>query len=123
MRGLGEMIREKREREGLSLRQAGEASGVAFSTLGRIENGGETTVKIAHKIEAWLSGKAPILPPPPMTLRDWFAGQALAGLLAYPDGGDPGQTIEQHTAHHAEIAYRYADAILAERAKEVSHAS
>jgi hypothetical protein len=43
-----------------------------------------------------------------MTLRDWFAGQALAGMLANPDSwtGDRGVT-----------AYRYADAML--RAREV----
>lgn len=41
-----------------------------------------------------------------MTLRDWFAGQALAGLLAN-SGHFPGNP--------AEAAYRYADAMLAAR--------
>jgi len=44
-----------------------------------------------------------------MTLRDWFAGQALAGLLAHASGEDP------HKA--PEMAYRLADAMLAEREK------
>lgn len=45
---------------------------------------------------------------PGMTLRDWFAGQALAGLLAAcpTDGGERG------IAHDA---YLYADAMLAAR--------
>ena len=111
--GLGTRIREKRRREGLSLRQAGEASGVAFSTLGRIENGGETTLKIAQRVEAWLNGEAPILPAPPMTLRDWFAAQALAGLLG------------KHTFGSKESAaceaYDAADAMMTERMKDQSH--
>jgi len=44
-----------------------------------------------------------------MTLRDWFAGQALAGLLA------PGKIAG--TAEFARAAYSYADAMLAARAK------
>lgn len=47
-----------------------------------------------------------------MSLRDWFAGQALAGMLANQRGGlDP-------IAAHAEHAYLYADAMLAEREKQ-----
>ena len=114
MNSLGSMIRQKREREGLSLRDAGAASGVAFSTLGRIENGGETTVKVAQKIEAWLNGEAPILPTPPMTLRDWFAGQAMAGLCAQHDNTGtwswrPDDAVAQ--------SYQLADAMLTERKK------
>lgn len=46
-----------------------------------------------------------------MTLRDWFAGQALAGMLADPNvPGKPRQT--------SEAAYELADAMLAARAKE-----
>jgi hypothetical protein len=46
-----------------------------------------------------------------MSLRDWFAGMALQGMLACPEsmGG-----INQF----AECAYEYADAMLAEREKE-----
>ena len=46
-----------------------------------------------------------------MTLRDWFAGQALAKSLAW--------VIEEHSHDHAEIAaglsYQVADAMLAEK--------
>ncbi len=44
-----------------------------------------------------------------MTLRDWFAGMALQGLLA----GDSEQSISNETA--AKIAYDQADAMLKER--------
>lgn len=50
-----------------------------------------------------------------MTLRDWFAGQALAGLLAFP-GALNGNTKKEPWAA-ADIAYSLADAILAERVK------
>ena len=47
-----------------------------------------------------------------MSLRDYFAGQALAGQLSNPDlcGGE--------SEYIAKWAYRYADAMLEERQKE-----
>lgn len=68
-----------------------------------------------------------------MTLRDWFAGQALAGGMATEDGGTVNSAaqelgIEPSTydcnVHWpllvAKRLYRYADAMLAERVKEKS---
>lgn len=44
-----------------------------------------------------------------MTLRDYFAGQALAGLLAHASGEAPESSPS--------MAYKLADAMLAEREK------
>lgn len=48
---------------------------------------------------------------PGMSLRDWFAGQALIGLLACPD------IILGGPKDYASRAFEHADAMLAERAK------
>lgn len=54
---------------------------------------------------------------PGMSLRDYFAGQALAGLLAHPTA-----TIvtvnEEDAAYVAHAAGMYADAMLAARSKQ-----
>lgn len=47
-----------------------------------------------------------------MTLRDWFAGQALANPRTFPDERDFGTPAEI-----AQQAYAVADAMLAEREK------
>jgi len=51
------------------------------------------------------------------TLRDWFAGQALVGLLSAMAHPEDGGTHNHYTWDTAEDAYRLADAMLAERAK------
>lgn len=47
-----------------------------------------------------------------MTLRDWFAGQALAGMLA-------DHTFDVPPNETAELSYKAAEAMLAERKKYV----
>ncbi|WP_307136682.1 hypothetical protein [Pseudoroseomonas cervicalis] len=47
-----------------------------------------------------------------MTLRDWFAGQALAGLLACP-----AMRSDMTSPEYATACWQAADAMLAERAK------
>ncbi len=46
-----------------------------------------------------------------MSLRDWFAGQALAGLTADPE------RFDKDFGNSSIICYRYADAMLAQREK------
>ena len=50
-----------------------------------------------------------------MSLRDWFAGQALAGLMAhnFPDGGDFLHGLGPDAAAYQ--SYRMADAMIAAR--------
>lgn len=111
-KNLGALIRAKRERDGLSVREAGAQSGVAFSTLSRIENGATPSVGVYHRLMSWLDGVGATLPQPPMTLRDWFAGQAIPGVLASLEGvGSP----EEAATFVAETCGMIADALLAER--------
>jgi hypothetical protein len=49
-----------------------------------------------------------------MTLRDYFAGHALVGIIAHPNGIGSWQVAAKH-------AYLSADAMLAERTKEQSN--
>lgn len=55
-----------------------------------------------------------------MSLRDWFAGQALAGLLATGDDFRDRTTERAGWEWHAKAAYAQADAMLAERSKRSS---
>jgi hypothetical protein len=60
---------------------------------------------IREQLECFSSG---------MTLRDWFAGQALSGYsVIFPESGE----IVPRSA--AEWCYRMADAMIAERKREV----
>lgn len=52
-----------------------------------------------------------------MTLRDWFAGQALAAMDLFDDGAFSQGAMERDALWAASAAYRYADAMLAERSK------
>lgn len=55
-----------------------------------------------------------------MSLRDWFAGQALAGMIANPDFGQPtdeARRLGKFASKAATLCYELADAMLAERAK------
>ena len=57
-----------------------------------------------------------------MSLRDWFAGMAMQGLLAKDfeaiDGNEPVELTERGTLNaYAMFAYKLADTMLAERAE------
>ena len=64
--------------------------------------------------QAFPCGSGDLRDPCGMTLRDWFAGQALAGIHAR-DYFDPGLASPEQRAR---ICYLDADALLAERNKE-----
>lgn len=54
-----------------------------------------------------------------MSLRDWFAGQALKGLLSNSHPSGPSfTTIDECTNYYAKLSFLYADAML--KAREVS---
>lgn len=65
------------------------------------KNGGPA---FPRPVTEWNAGQ------PGMTLRDWFAGQALAGIMA---GWPANERISE--ARAAEISYHAADAMIAER--------
>lgn len=53
-----------------------------------------------------------------LSMRDWFAGQALVGLLSepQPEDGEPELGLgHDYAANAAKAAYRVADAMLAAR--------
>ena len=56
-----------------------------------------------------------------MSLRDWFAGQALTGIIANPHEPN-GETWGEIITNLSRSAYQYADAMLAERAKRMPSA-
>jgi hypothetical protein len=77
----------------------------------KIDDGGPAFPPMAP-LESWGDPKQG------MSLRDWFAGQALAGLLADPnEGPQDDETLEDAISRIAEGAYSYADAMLEARAK------
>lgn len=53
-----------------------------------------------------------------MTLRDWFAGQALGYALDRDYGNDWGRSGRDHMPRAAAHAYQIADAMLAAREQE-----
>lgn len=52
---------------------------------------------------------------PGMTLRDWFAGQALAGMCGHPKA--LGNISDEDLLEDARLMYRLADAMIEARAK------
>ena len=76
-----------------------------------INNGGPAFPHEGTK-DSYIIGKGPVKIPhtfPGMSLRDYFAGQALAGLVAH---NDYGCISDQDVANGA---YDYADAMLEQR--------
>lgn len=88
-----------------------------------IDDGGPAFPRTVQHFNDYMEGKDG------MTLRDWFAGQALAGMivktpLLMRSTFDNGKTIgpseedmEIHTQAVVDAAFKYADAMLAERSE------
>lgn len=55
-----------------------------------------------------------------MSLRDWFAGQALAGLIADGKCGAKAQTVTDAAQILAKAAYAVADEMITERVRWLS---
>ena len=60
---LASMIREKRERHGVTLRTVADQCGVAFSTISRLERaqGGKPDLETLERIASWLDVPPPVL--------------------------------------------------------------
>ncbi len=52
-----------------------------------------------------------------MSLRDWFAGMALQGIISSHYGHKHDGVIIKHPVDYAKCAYNYADEMLKERGK------
>jgi len=74
----------------------------------KIEDGGPAFPRAPFDVNDYTGDGSP-----GMTLRDWFAGQALMGFLAYPDTGNWAR--EENLAT---ICYGYAEAMLAARVRK-----
>ena len=61
------------------------------------------------------AGEFGIEPASGMTLRDWFAGQALAGYMAHLTAND--HSPSSHAYECASEAYGFADAMIAARSE------
>jgi hypothetical protein len=74
--------------------------------MSKIEDGGPAFPCAEHGIHQAENG---------MSLRDWFAGMALQGMLAFPEDEATSESFAQITKRFSEGAYVYADAMLAAR--------
>lgn len=87
-----------------------EDGGAAFPHIGKAY-AGEYLGQVSYK-------DAPM---PGMTLRDYFAGQALEGICSNPDittkSQKAGLNTEECRLAYSEAAYKTADAMLAARSK------
>lgn len=90
-----------------------------MNTENQINDGG-AAFPMAGNTSNWDAEKGQYVPQSGMTLRDWFAGQALAGLCANPSIHQPNgmsgwSLVNCHTDDLAGYALHLADAMLASR--------
>ena len=83
--------------------------GPAFPGFQYTEGRGETRQNAAGETEVYATG---------MTLRDYFAAAALASMIpVYTEANEGGLGSEHSPRNLPILAYRMADAMIAERAK------
>lgn len=75
------------------------------------DDGGPAFPTTIYEPEPAVPGRLREIDHPGMSLRDWFAGQAAAQLVPYVDAFVPLHAV-------AKSAYKFADAMLAEREKD-----
>jgi DNA-binding XRE family transcriptional regulator len=62
-RQIGDLSKQKRQLEGLTLREAGERAGISFTTLLRIENvDRQTTIENLETVCRWLGMRLTLVP-------------------------------------------------------------
>ncbi len=122
---IGKRLRNFRNQKEISQTALGKAIGVTFQQVQKYEKGtnrisGSRLVDAATFLGVpvkSLLGDADPETGKETALRDWFAGQALAGMLAMPDGvnGNFHNNCGEAFIGPAEYAYKMADAMLAAR--------
>lgn len=82
---------------------------------------GGTAFPRIDAVETGDYGRQHVISTPGMTLRDYFAGQALTGMLAYPGEVDRASYHEQEqsAAGVAATAYCIADAMIEAREQDI----
>jgi transcriptional regulator with XRE-family HTH domain len=118
-------LKVAREKAGLTQTQLAEAVGMTQATISELERGKSASTAFNARIAKecsvsaiWLeTGEgAATLESAAATVRDRFAMAALQGMLAYPGCDLRGSHHNNNTPDGvAEMAYRYADAMLKAR--------
>lgn len=86
--------------------------------MSEINDGGPAFPQAPHKFLYNSPDEARIYAiPTGMSLRDWFAGMALQGMLASHSVKDSGEDDVLNFSVISELAYRYAHSMLKERAE------
>lgn len=88
----------------------------------RKNDGGQAFPSAVNPASGGAGGGGGAWPPAPttnygMSLRDWFAGQAIGPYMSWSlsEPQEPGDTRHSAAARYAHVAYEIADAMLAER--------
>jgi transcriptional regulator with XRE-family HTH domain len=86
---LGRLLRERRRRDGLSLREAAQDVGVSFNTLARIEKGHIPDVGTFQRIAEWVG-----VPPAAFFHPERRSSESTPDIVAHHLRADPALTDE-----------------------------